>query len=62
MSMQIHTRRKWGGYVGLVVCVIRGRRIWSESSGIVRPTREDARKDGEWLREQQDKAGREALS
>ena len=59
--MQIHTRRKWGGYVGSVVCVLRGRRIWSESSGIARLTREDARKDGEWLRDQQQRAQRKVL-
>ena len=59
--MQIHTRRKWGGYVGSVVCVMHGRRIWSESSGIARLTREDARKDGEWLRDQQQQAQRKAL-
>jgi hypothetical protein len=61
MSMQLHTRKKWGGYVGSVVCIIRGRRIWSESSGTVRPTRESARKDAEWLREQHQKAQENAL-
>jgi len=51
--MQVHVRKhkSWPGYVGSVVCVLRGRRIWSESSGVVRLTREDARKDAESLRE-----------
>ena len=56
MAMQLHTRRKWGGYVGSVVCVIRGQRLWSESSGIVRVTREDARSDAAWLRKQHELA------
>lgn len=59
--MQIRISKKWGGFVGSVVCVLRGRRIWSESSGIVRTTREDARQDAEWLREQHEQAQRGAI-
>lgn len=59
--MQLHTRSKWGGYVGLVICVLRGRRIWSESTGVVRPTRKVAREDARWLREQHERANRTAL-
>ena len=61
MSIQIHTRKKWGGYVGSAVCVLRGKRIWSDSSGIVRPTIADARKDAEWLRDQHNAAAKAAL-
>ena len=57
MGLQLHTRKnKWGGYVGSVVCVIRGRRIWSEQCGVVRPTRELARDDAKWLRDQHEAA------
>ena len=56
MAIQLHVRKKSGGFVGSIACVIRGRRIWSESSGIVRVTREDARSDAAWLKTQQDNA------
>lgn len=59
--MQLHTRKKWGGYVGSVVCVLRGRRIWSESSGIVRLTREDAKADAAWLCEQHEITGKRVM-
>lgn len=61
MAVKVLTERKRGGYAGRIVCVMRGRRLWSEASGIVRATREDARRDAEGLRDQQDAAGRAAL-
>ena len=60
--LQLHTRKNGSGYVGSVVYVLRGRRLWSESCGITRITREDARKDAEWLRTQQEIAGKNSLN
>ena len=62
MSIMIRTRKSGPGYVGSIACVIRGRRLWSESAGIVRTTREDAKRDAQWLREQQERAGARALA
>jgi hypothetical protein len=56
MAIQLRTRKTGPGFVGFVVCIINKQRLWSETTGIVRVTREDARKDAAWLRDQQLKA------
>lgn len=61
MAMRLVVRKKGPGFVGSVVCVLRGRRLWSESSGIVRVNKDDAKSDAKWLRDQHEIAGRNSL-
>ena len=56
MAIQLRVRKQGAGFTGSIVCVIRGNRIWSESSGIVRTNREDAKSDAAWLKAQQESA------
>jgi hypothetical protein len=62
MAIQTRVRKQGPGFVGYVVCVLRGRRIWSESANICRVTREDAAKDAQWLKQQQVDAQQKSLA
>ena len=56
MAIYLRTGETRLGFRGIIVCVLRGQRLWSESHGLIRATREAALEDARWLCEQHEKS------